>query len=417
MKNVFCISFYNDFTRFFEKFNEINDVKVKIFSCNLSGFFFPLNKKASRIFLPLAVRMNRNQINASKLLNKSERKWIVEYHEKRDYSYKYYEKIGFEYFSYFYLILTLGNPNIVIISGDSRLQSRSAILACKYLNIEYLCFEQGPFNTTYLDKKGVLSNASFRDDFPVKKQISNTNICYDSKKPKKIFILPRILDYVISTISRTAFFREILEEKDILYQIKKYTINKFLNVKKKDPLNKHKYDILLIGQVPTDASFILHNHYNSHCDFVQNVSKLFPNKKLLFREHPLLKDGYDNEFYKLLETLNIKLSKGCTLSEDINRVKHVVTMNSTVGFDILFRFKKTLLCTSDAIYSNLNGVYDVKNKDKFLDSNYISKACYDENRNWLNRNFIAGHFREDNLSPLIRRIESKYLNSYCNNDK
>ena len=192
MKKIFCISFYNDFTRFYEKFNEISNVQVKIFSCNLSGFIYPLEKKSSRIFLPFAVRFKRNRLLASKILKGSERKWVVEYHVKRDSSYKCYEKIGLKYFCYFYLKFSLGKPNIVIISGDSRLQSRSAMLACKYLNITYLCFEQGPFNSTYLDEKGVLSNVSFRDNFPVKNKISNSNICYDSNKPKKIFILPRI---------------------------------------------------------------------------------------------------------------------------------------------------------------------------------------------------------------------------------
>ena len=141
------------------------------------------------------------------------------------------------------------------------------------------------------------------------------------------------------------------------------------------------------------------------------MSKLFPTQKLLFREHPLLTDGYDNKFYKLLGTLNIVLSKGYTLIEDINRVNHVVTMNSTVGFDILFRFRRTLLCASDAIYSNLNGVYDVKNKNKFLNSKHISKESYDENVDWLCRNFVKGHYRDHDLSSLIKKINSRYLKS------
>jgi len=410
------IGFYYDFTRFFSALNGQTTptgkiVRVDNYATHLSGYLFENARGMHPVFLPAAVRAEK--INVS--IPDETLDWIGQYLITSGVSNKIARKISHKYVAYFLEEFRKNRPNAVIISGDTRMQARAAAQACRELGIRQFFFEQGPFGTTILDTNGVNCTASFAKCFATSRmhdQIDLTSSdCF--APPKARFAerkVVRALDYFIQPVFLLLGFREIREEKKIARQI----YRQFLMLKKhnsaiKSPKKTHCPFVLVIGQVPSDANFSIHSSYTTSLQLIRDIEEMFPNMNILFREHPLFIGSYGADFYTHFSVNpRLELSRGRQLDAEIKAAKHIIVVNSTVGMEVVLKYRKPLLCLGDASYAHLNGVYSRERVDDYRATDgYIKDADHQANCLWFHGSFIPGHFRDRDLRPLATQILRK----------
>ncbi|WP_045482061.1 capsular polysaccharide export protein, LipB/KpsS family [Vibrio owensii] len=386
MKKVISLDFYADFSRFFSLVcKDLNESSVQVEWLHLCLFpsslaYCKIHRRKS-LFVPLLARKSNNHFLS---VSEEQLRDLLVYHGSSD---KDLEAIAECYLSYFYKVLCDNKPDLVIISGDSRLPARCLKLVTEYMDIKTLFFEQGPRSTTLLDKKGVNANCSFRDENFLQNdfshQVSGSGTWNGYKKY-------RVLD-IATQISRLFRFKELPH-----YVIK---------LGKREDINYGHFDLdsndycLLILQVPEDANMVLHSPYfDSHSSIVTAVhSNLPPGITLIVREHPLYQGKYENSLYDYISEHNIAIDRDSNLCSLIEHAKFVVVNNSTVGFDTLLK-GVPLVVLGDSYYDNEKYCYKYKGKNLSelleLVLRYGVKVNSVERANYiLSNNFIEGHFR------------------------
>ena len=390
---ICTLSFYYDFTRYFNSIAiENSEVCVKNFCCAPSAFLSRVSKNCDNIFLPFAIRLNRQKYPLSDEITR----WIASYYEDMRTQNNKYESLAKKYYSYFYNFLQVEMPDVFIISGDSRLQSRAASQACLDLGIKVVYFEQGPFGTTQLDLRGVNCNASFNAEAILNSYDSEKipeqklDICVD-EKVKNDWL--RSIDYFTSLITYFGIFLELVEEKSMVQKLSKLWSK--LHYQKHADINfEHEDYVLVIGQVPTDANFKLHSQFENTTEFVKTVIKMFPYRKIFIRDHPLLAGGYEKEFYDLVShNAYVSIASGA-LEPQINNASDIVVVNSTVGLEAILQYRRCILVLGNSIYDCLPGAnkYPKHAGAKYLSDNEHQFALY-----WFNTHFKKGHFRDKDL--------------------
>lgn len=420
MKILVSIGFYSDFTRLFvelaDSLKRNDEFKiVKHYATHPSGYISSFSSNRIEVdFLPIKVRIKSiKRIDLSlDVLD-----WVGEYSVLTGTNKNTARNISAKYANYFYNEFSKIKPDIVIISGDSRLQSRAACYVAGKLGIKMFFFEQGPFNTTVFDKTGVNKNAAFVKFIPKISKLEYQKITskfdeilqYSPKKEVRTQF--RAMDFLLQRILLMLGFSEVREEKKLTSVIKRQIakITKTHLLSNKAKIIRTPADILIIGQVPSDANMLLNSKWDNFLQIIKYVEKKFPGKNISFREHPLYEGEYGKSLYKYIhQSEQITLSKVKNLTQDIQRSDIIVVVNSTTGLELILEHGRKVYCLGDAIYGHLDGVYGIDEETSFtIASKYLPLAQKFRATHWFNTNFIQGHFRDRDLSMLCHNIEQK----------
>ena len=405
-KKILALTFYEDFSRLFFalQFHNKNNFKIDLFATHLSGYIYTENKiKLNKIFLPHAIRafdrQDSPEIDQEKLI------WIAEYSIKFGLGKCQAVNLAHKYFQFFYDRLATQEYHCCIISGDSRMQSRALSIACDLLKVPKLFFEQAPFGSTLLDKEGVNCNASVRSRPELIERSDEVTVDFHKKKAWKSKFRLRIVDYLFSSITLGLLYPEIVEEKRISDLIKRYLYPlKFQKLGIRPPREEN---ILVIGQVPTDANMLMHSKLTNHTQLIQDIMSTQSN--IVFREHPLYKGCYEKTLYETINNNDIlKLSVNESLERDIKESNKIIVINSTVGMEAILQHRRNVLVYGDSIYDYLFGVFKPENISEFLSApSHYNKELLFHNLAWFNKNFIRGHFRDEDLTKLADDIGIK----------
>ncbi|MEQ9590694.1 MAG: hypothetical protein RJS97_22310 [Parvibaculaceae bacterium] len=411
------VGFYYDFTRLFAALHGSQTrsgrkICVTNYAAYTSAFFFESPKHMRRVFLPVAARLNRSEVSTPSPTNTE---WIGEYLEASGVSRHHAVDIAMKYLRYFMTEFERTKPDAVVVSGDTRLQARAASEACRLLGIRHVYFEQGPFRTTTLDAQGVNCTASFAKNFSNTRDFEGSSRTFleVTSKTRERFQenrVARILDYALEPIFLALGWSEVREEKSFWWQASKVLKKPFRTLLPSQPpplcQPSTQEAILVIGQVPSDANFLLHSRYPSHLELMQEVEQLSGQYPITFREHPLFAGSYGKAFYDFIDShKRISLSHESNLETEIQNVDLVVVVNSTVGMEVVLQHKKPVLCLGDASYSHLNGVYSRDQIRTFLNAKAeVTATQHDQNCAWFLSSFLEGHFRDKDLSGLVSNI-------------
>ena len=407
------IGFYYDFTRFFAALHGQTTptgkaVKVCNYATHPSGYLFENARDMRHVFLPFSVRVRKADV----LITEDALDAIGQYLLISGVSQNRARDISRRYVAFFVKEFQKNRPDVVIISGDTRMQSRSVVYACRKLGIRYLFFEQGPFGTTILDPKGVNCTASFAKTFPTARRSRQVGdelgACYQPPRVKAgQRKAVRALDYLMQPLFQALRFQEIREEKQFLRQL----YNQILKLRRENiaasgpksaPNNPF---VLVIGQVPTDANFSLNSPYTTSLQLIREVEEMFPNMDIIFREHPLFIGSYGRRFYAHFATNpRLDCSRGQSLDSEIESADHIVVVNSTAGMEVVLKHRKPLLCLGDASYAHLNGVFSRNELEDFRAADAIDDPDHLANCLWFQESFLPGHFRDQNLKPLVLEV-------------
>jgi len=410
---VSTIGFYHDFTRLFGALHNKRTpsgcvLKVHNYACVFSGIFREKDVEIKTTFLPIAVR-SINTTDPS--ISESVIDYVGSYLRTFGTSSNRSRHLASLYVGYFLNEFRKTQPDIVIISGDTRMQSRAAKIACEILDIKRLYFEQGPFGTTILDPIGVNCNAGFAKRFTPANQvpsdtssISSTTVA--TRERVQLSMLPRLVDYMLQPIYRVLRWNELREEKSTTSHIMKRLKNRPIRptgvVSTPTPTNY----VLVIGQVPSDANFSLHSRYKDVLEFTNDVSLLFGDANFIFREHPLFANSYGNDFYEeIAKDPRWTISRGANLDDQVENADYVVVVNSTVGIEVILKHGRSLLCLGESSYEHLHGVYNRDSIHEYMESSkHIDSRLNSENREWFVNSFIDGHFRDADLRNIISNV-------------
>jgi capsular polysaccharide export protein len=405
---VNVLSFYSDFTSAFSTVNDYaksNKRRVTIsvnYCTHLSGFVAGVfSSRFKNVFLPVAVRIN----TAKEHECVADYTWVAEYLTRTGCEPKKSIRIAKLYVDYFITSLKHRAPEKIIISGDSRVQSRAMKVAADHLEIDAFYFEQGPFGTTVLDHIGVNANASFVEAVNWRNSDNMSGNKYSARKKRRSYW--RILDYLFENFFLLLGFVELKEEKSISNVFKRNTLGLLYKTKREKSLEL--YDILLVGQVPYDANILLHSAYANFSEIIEKLQCVFPDKTILFREHPLYRGCYEKTLYRLAKKKdNFHISNCKNLNDDIAKCKNIVVVNSLTGLEVILRHRRSIWVLGDAIYGKLSAC-KITELDRFqlFEKEELTQAQYDEARNWFDANYLRGHFRDDNLDTFCEAVLEK----------
>ncbi|MBG5883988.1 hypothetical protein [Providencia alcalifaciens] len=402
MKKILTISYYADFSRFFEvALDPILDKKCTWINLCIypSSYIYSRIHKHDCVFLPQSVN---NYVGEKKELDELELKKLSKYHGD---SKKIIDKTQ-KYLSYYDNLLDKEKPDLIILSGDSRIPVTTLAYIAKERKIKTIYFEQGPINTTILDSKGVNANCSFRHS----NEINNQSKRFEEAKKTRIKKWTGYKKYRLIDI-----FYAFLSSKNNP-EISKYKLPRIQQKISRTPAPRNTSYALLILQVPEDANMILHSPYfKDHCTIVKavyNALKLsLPEHNLIVREHPLYIGKYEKPLYDFItENKDIYLDPKSNLIELIRSSELVFVNNSTVGLEVM-SIGKPLIVLGDSYYDNnlYTNKYYGHDLDRLILSslNDIEKINLAKKRvNYLfNDIFITGHFRDLDTSRFIKISE------------
>ncbi|WP_439151668.1 capsular polysaccharide export protein, LipB/KpsS family [Winogradskyella sp.] len=378
---IICFSTFDKFSRFYLdiernlKTKYTGHIIVKIYSLYFSGFLYTfLRFKFSSWISLKAWRLARKNKNHYKEIIETQDQYkglyfnnLTKFHVALDdrISTEALQLQALAYIDVFDTIYSKFQPDYIISIGDSRMCIEIGIALAKLKNITVFYIEQGPFNTTFFDNKGVNANISIREDFKTLdlKEDANFSSIAVINKTKKYNRSPlyRGLDMIIKSLfEKTRFYPPDLKFTDInSYTSKRWIINK------EHSSTLHKPIYLLILQVPLDVNMICHSpFFKTHLDIVKSVYKNLPEGiDLVIREHPLYIKKYESELYDFVSKNNILIDNLTNLDESLKTAKVVIVNNSTVGIEALLNYK-TVVVLGNAFYDDKKIVLKLKSKDE-----------------------------------------------------
>jgi capsular polysaccharide export protein len=246
------------------------------------------------------------------------------------------------------------NPDVAILSGDTRLPAEVLMRALADSRAATWFFEQGPYRTTLLDRKGVNANCSFRAAL-ADLAAMGPELVVPHQRPRWKNRLYSMIDKVIFAQSRlTGLLPPDLQP----YRLEKCPAPRYKALSRPSggPSDKRK-TLLLAMQVPEDANNIYHNPLQlSDTGLIEFVMSGLPDGwKVVVREHPLYRRKYSAAFYTLMERLEGMELSSRPLSEDIDRSCTTVTVNSLTGLDA-FAAGHRVIVLGESFYDHLSGI-------------------------------------------------------------
>ena len=326
----------------------------------------------------------------------------------------------------------------LISSGESRLIPSVVIYLAKKHGVKIIYFEQGPFNTTMLDTKGVNANISFKPTFKSltveeETRLSDFLSSYKNVPAKKFWLdkkniqgnryakyLTLLNMYPPALLRR--FFSLDLQLGPTLYEgyiepnIKKLNNRLFKKRNNTNPTAISLVDndyIALYLQVPVDAQLISHSPYYN-CFYEMLVDTLNAKPKhinLIVREHPMNRGRYDPRIYELInQRKDVWLENDVSLEILIKNSICSVVNNSAVGIESLL-FGVNVVCLGEAYYADKGITYDVRNNDYKEVLNQAMNTAFDSKKtNSFLHEFIFDYLNHGHFQDLKLRMSSKLMN-------
>jgi capsular polysaccharide export protein len=429
---ILSIGYYDDFARFFlsiksELQNKNKDLEFRYLSLYLSGYLYFLFRFNKVSFFSLSVWINKiiNQAKYQKILETTyiykniDLNDVIKYHLLLDEKAKICLKLqALSYIDIIEKLFKNYSPDVLILSGDSRMSVEILNIKAKEFGIKTYYFEQGPFGTTIFDNKGVNANASIRQ-----MNLTNNTLSFDEsdEKIKRFFARKKVNKYKRSPIYRGSdyifqylFLKLGLVPIDIkMEDFKTSTSGEYKLLQSVDANTKNK-KVLLILQVPYDVNMVYHSpFYNNHYSIVKDLHQNLPRDSfLVIREHPLYKGKYESELYTYMLENNITLDIN-ELYCSIDSSSVVVVNNSTVGIEAISRYKNVVVLgnsyyDNDAVCIKLKEKENLKplleraissevDKNRLVDFLYLFFADY----------LIDGHYQDEYLKcthKIVQRI-------------
>lgn len=412
--NVLCIGYYDKFSRLFLKIkkhfkNIYPNAKFTVDSMYFSGYLYTLFRGQQGSFLSFKAwrlaKKNKEKYNVHLASSRLYKNFDLDKLILSIYNYNYHEEEDLLRQAMAYIDILeqkIVGVDLLLLIGDSRLPFEIAKQMAKNVNIKIYHIEQGPFNTTILDQKGVNANLSVRGYMPKTKiNESEKTQAYkilEKQKNKKYFRNPmyRGLDYLLEFfIMNTSIYPPDL--KIAFSIIDKYISNAgFKNFIAKEHIDKNIF--LFACQVPFDVNITHHSpYYKKHADILKVIYFNLPtNSILLVREHPIYKNQYEEDFYNFIRKKErIFLAKDLDLQQAVELANTVIVVNSTVGLEAITKFKSVVVI-GDSYYDNSNIC-----KKYFLENNLqkllTESLSYTPNKSTV-LDFI-NHLSEKSLLP------------------
>ncbi|ARU88046.1 hypothetical protein B9K09_08740 [Pseudomonas sp. M30-35] len=322
------------------------------------------------------------------------------------------------YVDRFDILLKKEQPDLVLLSGDSRLAVRVMISLCNLKKISTRFFEQGPFASTIIDSSGVNANASIRHTWDTREQVNEHEdlslISQYISRPKlnryKRNLIYRLLDIALNTYPIKCLVPYDIRERGVGGVI----VNKLSNVFRSFTSAKQEHHtvkdapysctVLLALQVPQDANMLLHSPlYDNHADIIEDCIKALPEQaKLVVREHPLYRGYYESRVYELINRYAcVFLDDNQKVVTSIDDADIIVVNNSMLGVEALLSFKP-ILALGDSYYDGVVAKVDAREDiaqalintmhepvDRYSRIAFMRKLCF----SYLQ----AGHYRYENL--------------------
>lgn len=405
--NILINGYYDDFSRFFialKKDLKKKNAKVYFHHSYFSGFLYSFLRLHRSVWISFQAyvfskfRKDVIQANFKRVSKEYNLQYVIEYHSKL-HKKKFDDQLKNLAVAYILILenfLSLKKIELIISSGDSRLFNRVLKSIAEKNRIKILYFEQGPFNTTIIDSKGVNANCSFRY-VNSENKLSRNKAKVSQIKYNRCRIyrgLDLILQFLLNALNLYPI--DLVEkwkyDKSIILESSKFKTKEL------------KEYILIILQVPYDANMIIHSPLvksSSHMlECVMN--SITTETKIVVREHPLFIGKYEKSLYEFIEkNSNVFIDK-TDLKSSIRNSSAIVVNNSTVGVEAI-KFKKKILVLGDCYYDNLKEVIKIKNlKDLKVHLNSSGNLNAESNGNYnlsmLCDNLIEGHFRNKDLS-------------------
>lgn len=367
---VITTSYFSDFARYF-CFLEDNFLKQ---NCNTSFYHVALYPcayfyyKANARYAEAAFNITSSRVGR---FNKEEHDYLLNdlimFNKKslEMYGYSQSEKLkdrALIYLNFFDHVFKVNDFDLLISSGDSRLLPSVIIHLAKEYNVKIIYFEQGPFNSTILDRKGVNANIEFKPSLntidEVKLNKLNEYLKDENKNNKYWIVNKRTIRDKLNTCITYLYLYKIpiisnflptdLQTGVRLKSIIKAYFSKFGRLKVKTEikirtqgLTKKKISFFL--QVPVDSQLIEHSpFYMCFYEMLTDIKKAIPmNYTLVVREHPHYQGQYDKRIYSLIdESDNIIIDNKIALNEILIESDLCIVNNSTVGVEALMLRKK-----------------------------------------------------------------------------
>jgi capsular polysaccharide export protein len=423
------IGYYDDFARFFLKIKkefrtQDSSVDFIYLSLYLSGFLYFITRFQKASFFSLKVWVNKiirqkeyqNVLSKHTCYKEIDLDEIIKYHKLLgNHDEKTLKLQAISYIDVIEKTLKKTMPDILILSGDSRMSIEIFNIQAKTLGIKTYYFEQGPFGTTIIDTQGVNANASIRDKIVEESNISETE---KEQKIKEFFMRRRSLKYKRNPIYRGSdYIFQFLSSKVGLLpiDIMMGKENKLISPQYahlKSSISEDKKIFLCILQVPHDVNMVYHSpFYKNHFSIVEDVYNNLPkNTQLIVREHPLYKKKYEEELYDFMYKNDIAIDLN-DLYKSIDNADVVIVNNSTVGIEAISRLKP-VVALGNSYYDNQDICLKLKNKeqlDVLLESSLTHKVKKESVNNFLYAflydYLIDGHFRDEKLSSAKRIVQ------------
>ncbi|WP_176053077.1 capsular polysaccharide export protein, LipB/KpsS family [Paraburkholderia caribensis] len=310
-------------------------------------------------------------------------------------------------------LVTRFDPDVAIVSGDTRLPAESLMRALKRTNAATWYFEQGPYRTTVLDRQGVNANCSFRHEL-AGLQASATPFNPVTNATRWGNRLYTLLDRLaLGQGAITGFV-----PPDLLpYRLRKCSRARYAALGSKAPDNMDARKTVLVAmQVPEDANNIYHNPLRlDDVGLLQIVlASADPSWTIVVREHPLYRRKYSPAFYDLVAASGNVMLSTAPLSQDLDRCRITVTVNSMTGLDAFAREHRVIVL-GESFYDHLPGILTARSQDE------LRALLVAQNETGcpkpaellgplIEKYFIRGHFTDIDLS-FTRSIAQRVLAS------
>ncbi|MBV7557225.1 hypothetical protein [Enterobacter sp. ENT02] len=410
MKKILTVGYYADFSRFF---NQIKLETSKISSdytfyhinLHLSGYIYSLMHRQKSVYLPWASNRHRSKGEGS-IQEDYER--FIKYHVTLNPG---IDKIKLQqqtakYYDYFEVFLNDYRPDLIIVSGDSRMPIEVLQFIASQRSIEVLHFEQAPLGRTILDSRGVNANCSCRDVGAL--DLNKVNETDEIKPYKETkwdgYKKYRFIDIFIEKFLPFMQPIEHIRPKRNIVDKKLYHSLQLSRFSQNDALNKDVY--LLVLQVPDDVNMIYHSPYfSNHYEIVKAVHRALPEGSVLVvREHPLFKQLYEPELYTYInEHIDVFFDCSARLFDAMNTANVVVVNNSTVGLESI-EIGKPVVILGNAYYDQFPLCFKYKGEN--LEQLLVDASCESTQEDLMlrkkylvylfNHYFTPGHFRDLN---------------------
>lgn len=195
----------------------------------------------------------------------------------------------------------------------------------------------------YNPPPNIFNVTNLKECYRVYQQINFLDICYRLFRSKKA-VRPR--KKYLRSASLSGLFSKI----------------KFKFLRNKVTKFKKEKTLIYYGQVADDSSLILDPNYSSLNDKLLELIKICEEEHITFiyRPHPL--ENFD-PLVSFFRSKNVEISRNGNIEECINYADFNAVFTSTVGFELLQKFKPVIVL-GDPFYSRFPGVFKVEELKK-----------------------------------------------------